>query len=114
MNGAAGVTVFKSVSGGARTGTDAAKIVSDGASATQLTQSVTVSPNTVYAVTFQAKINTTTATGVFRIALCDGDGTVLQNDAGVDLSYTRNVNGQVGTSYTQFTAFFSTPLPCKY
>lgn len=110
-NGSAGVTVFKSVAGGVRTGTDAAQITSDGTQATQLSQAINVSPNTVYAVTFQAKINTTTATGTFRIAFTDGDGNLLSNDAGTNLSYTVGVNGGSGvdTTYKQFTAFFSTP-----
>lgn len=109
INGDAGVTVFKSAAGGVRAGTDAAQITSDGAQATQLAQDVSLSPNTVYALTFQAKINTATATGTFRIALTDGDGTVLTDDAGAALSYTRNLNGQIGTAYAQFTVFFSTP-----
>lgn len=108
-NGDAGVTVFQAAGGGVRSGTSAAQITSDGASATQLYQNVTLAVNTVYAVTFQAKINTTTATGTFRIALTDDNGTVLQDDAGNALSYTRNVNGQIGTAYATFTAFFSTP-----
>lgn len=109
LNGSAGVTVFKSVAGGVRTGTDAAQITSDGSQATQLAQNVSLQINTVYAVTFQAKINTITGTGTFRIALSDGDGNILTDDAGTSLSYTRDLNGQIDTTYTQFTAFFSTP-----
>lgn len=109
VNGDAGITVFRSAGGGVRTGTDAAQITSDGTQATQLGQNVTLAVNTVYAVTFQAKINTTTATGTFRIALTDDNGNVLADDAGTPLSYTRNVNGQIGTAYATFTAFFATP-----
>lgn len=109
VNGDAGVTVFRSAAGGVRAGTDAAQITSDGVQATQLGQNVTLAVNTVYAVTFQAKINSATATGTFRIALTDDDGNVLADDAGNALSYTRNVNGQIGTSYACFTAFFATP-----
>lgn len=109
VNGDAGVTVFKSVAGGVRSGTDAAQITSDGSQATQLAQTVSLEPNTVYAFTFQAKIDTITGTGTFRIALSDGDGNILSNDAAASLSYTRDLNGQIGTSYSQFTVFFSTP-----
>lgn len=109
VNGSAGVTVFKSSGGGVRSGTDAAQITSDGSSATQLAQDVSLNINTVYAVTFQAKINSVTATGTFRIALTDTNGTVLTDDAGNNLEYTRDVNGQIGTSYANFTAFFATP-----
>lgn len=106
-NGSAGTQVLR-VADPVR-GTYAAQIVGDGSSATQLYQSVTLAINTVYAVSFQAKVNSLTATGTFRIALTDSTGTVLQDDAGTNLSYTRDLNGQITTSYQCFTAFFSTP-----
>lgn len=109
LNGAAGTTIFRSVAGGVRTATDAAQITSDGASATQLTQDVSVSVNTVYAACFFAKINATTATGTFRIALTDGDGTVINNDAGTPLSAEYDLNGEIDTTYAIHTVFFSTP-----
>lgn len=108
INGDAGVTIFRSAAGGMR-GLDAAKITSDGAQATQLGQDITVSVNTVYCVSVYAKINSHTATGVFRIALCDNNGNVLTDDAGTNLEYTRNVNGQVTTTFGLVSAFFSTP-----
>jgi hypothetical protein len=106
-NGSAGTQVLR-VADPVR-GTYAAQIVGDGSSATQLYQTVSLSINTVYAVSFQAKINTVTATGTFRIALTDSTGTVLADDAGANLEYTRNLNGEITTSYQCFTAFFSTP-----
>lgn len=108
INGDPGVTIFRSAAGGVR-GDDAAMITSDGAQATQLGQDVVLTVNTVYAVCAYAKINTLTATGTFRISLTDNNGNVLTDDAGNNLEYTRNVNGQVTTSYQAFTAFFATP-----
>ena len=108
INGDAGVTIFRSASGGVR-GDQAAIIQSDGAQATQLGQDITLEVNTVYAVCVYAKINTLTATGTFRIALTDNNSNVLLDDAGNSLSYTRNVNGEVTTSFQCFTAFFATP-----
>lgn len=108
VNGDAGVTVQRGTSDPVR-GSFYAEIVSDGAQATQLAQDITLTVNTVYAVCVYAKISATTATGTFRIALTDGDGNVLTDDAGNSLSYTRNVNGQVSATWAIFTAFFSTP-----
>jgi hypothetical protein len=107
LNGSAGVTVFRA-SGGVR-GAYAAQITSDGSSKTQLGQDITLSINTAYAVTVQAKVSGADGSGVFRMALTDDNGTVLQDDAGNNLSYTRNLSAQVTTSYQCFTAFFSTP-----
>ncbi len=108
-DGTPGVTVFKSAAGGVRSGTDAAKILSDGAQATQLTQNVSLQINTVYAVCAYVKVNSLDASGSFVISFTDADGNILTNDAGADLTYTRNLNGQVTTGYQIFTAFFSTP-----
>lgn len=107
-NGAAGVTVFRSAAGGLRS-TNALQITSDGAQATQVGQEVSLAVNTVYCISVYAKISSLTATGTFRMMLCDDNGTILTDDAGTSLSYTRNVNGQIGTSYAILTAFFSTP-----
>lgn len=112
VNGAAGVTVFKSVSGGVRSGTDAVYLQSDGSSATKLEQQISVSINTVYAVTFQAKMNTNSASGTLVVSLTDAAGTVINNDAGDPLSATYNLNGGAGeitTSYQLLTVFFSLP-----
>lgn len=109
VNGSFGTQVVRS-SDPVRAADDyAAQIVADGSNATQLYQAVTLNINTVYAVTFQAKIDSVTATGTFRVALTDDAGNVLTDDAGNNLEYTRNVNGQIGTSYANFTTFFATP-----
>lgn len=107
VNGDPGITVFRDT-GGVR-GDYTAKLLSDGAQATQLGQDVDLQVNTVYAVCVYAKIDTLVGSGTFRIALTDDNGTVLTDDAGTALSYTRNLNGQVTTSYQCFTAFFATP-----
>jgi hypothetical protein len=112
VNGSAGVTVFKSTSGGVRSGTDACYLLSDGSSTTKLAQDVSLSINTVYAVTFQAKMNSNSASGSLIVELTNSSGTVLTNDAGTALSATYALNGGAGeitTSYQLLTVFFSTP-----
>jgi hypothetical protein len=107
INGDAGVTVSRGT-GGVR-GNFTAVITSNGTQATQLGQDVTVQPNTVYCAVVYAKVNASDGTGVFRIALTDDNGTVLTNDAGTSLSYTRNLSAQVTSSFQCFTVFFQTP-----
>lgn len=109
ISGTAGTTILQDPSGGVRTSTKCLEIVGNGAETTQVAQDVSLSINTVYAVTFQAKINTLTATGTFRVCLTDGNNVLLSNDAGTSLSYTRDLNGQITTAYQQFTIFFQTP-----
>lgn len=109
VDGAAGVTVFRGVGAGVRTGTDAAQLTSDGSQATQLGQTITLAVNTVYAVTVQAKVSATGGAGTLVIQLTDGDGNVLTDDAGNNLTYSRNFTAQVTTNYQCFTAFFATP-----
>lgn len=109
ISGTAGSTILQDASGGVRTSTKCLEIVGNGSETTQVAQDVSLQINTVYAVTFQAKINTLTATGTFRVCLTDGNNVLLSNDAGTSLSYTRDLNGQITTSYQQFTVFFQTP-----
>ncbi len=112
IHGAAGTDVTRG-SGGVRSVDSSnqytAVITSDGASATQLTQAVSLTPNTVYAFSVQAKVSASDGSGIFRIALTDGNGNILTDDAGGSLSYTRNMSAQVTTNFQCFTAFFSTP-----
>lgn len=111
VDGEAGTTVLRSAAGGVRSGTDAAKLVSDGSQATQLAQDVSLSVNTVYAACVYAKINTVDGTGSLVVSLTDGDGNILQDDAGNNLTTSVGLNGGsgVGTSYGIQTVFFSTP-----
>lgn len=112
INGSAGSTVFKSITAGVR-GDDCVYLESDGSQATKLGQSVSLSTNTVYAVTFQAKMNSNSASGNLVVQLYDPDaGSVIDNDAGDSLQATYTINGgagNVGTSYDLFTVYFSTP-----
>lgn len=89
------------------------RLTSDGSTLIKLRQQFTstLEPLTLYAVTFCAKINTADATGAFRVALVDSGGTVVNDAQGNANSSTVGVNGGsgIGTSYTQFTAFFRTP-----
>lgn len=112
INGGAGVTVFESPSGGVR-GSDCVYLESDGAQTTKLAQALSLSINTVYAVTVQAKMNANSASGTFVLQLWDNTaGAVMTNDAGDDLEVTYALNGGAGeltTSYQLLTVFFSTP-----
>lgn len=107
INGSAGVTIFRGT-GGVR-GNYTAVITSDGASLTALAQSFNAAINTVYAVSVQAKMGSASATGNFAMCITDGNGTILNDDAGNPLSYTRDLNGQIGTSFAIITAFFAMP-----
>lgn len=109
VDGAAGVTVFKEAAGGVRTTGNAAKLLSDGAQATQLAQTVTLQTNTVYMITVQAKVSASDGSGTLVMQVTDGDGNVLTDDQGNSLTYSRDMNTQVTTSYQCFTFFFSTP-----
>lgn len=109
INGAAGTTVFQGTGGVRASNPTTAKITSDGAQATQLAQAVSLSINTVYCFSVQAKVSASDGSGIFRMALTDADGNVLTDDDGNDLSYTRNMSAQITTSWQCFTAFFSTP-----
>lgn len=109
VDGGAGVTIFKGSALGVRTGSNAAKIVSDGSQATQLAQTITLQTNTVYMLTVQAKVSAADGSGTMVMQVTDGDGNVLADDQGNSLTYSRNMSAQVTTSYQTFTFFFSTP-----
>lgn len=68
-----------------------------------------VEPNQVILMNLWAKIDTLDASGVVTFKLTDGNGTTLTNDASTSQSYTRNTNGNIGTSYTNITTSFQLP-----
>lgn len=114
INGTAGTQVIRGTAP-VRTGyTYSASIVSDGSSATQLTEAISLQPNTVYAFSIQAKMSATDGSGVFRIALTDGSS-ILTNDASANLSQTYTMSSgtasttNVGSAYAVFTVYFQTP-----
>lgn len=113
VDGSAGSTILNSVGGNVRSGYNAVSFVSDGALATKLSQSVSLTANVVYAVTFQAKMNANSASGTLVVQLYNPTtAAVLDNDAGDALQVTYNLNGGAGeltTSYQLLTVFFSTP-----
>ncbi len=109
IDGAAGVTVLRVVSGGLRTGTDACRLVSDGAQATQIAQNLSLAINTVYLFSVNAKVSASDGSGTLIIQLTDGDGNVLTDDAGNSLTYSRDMSTQVTTNYQNFTVAFATP-----
>lgn len=117
INGTAGTQVLRGSSPIRAGYSYSASIVSDGSSATQLAQAVSLQPNTVYAFSVQMKVSTTDGSGVARICLTNGDGsTILTNDATAVLSQTYTMSSgtpsttNVGTSYATFTVYFATPF----
>jgi hypothetical protein len=92
-------------------GTYAMKFTSDGSTLTTVRQqlSTSITTNTVYNLNLWAKVSSADASGVVRFRLTNSAGTTLTNDATTSLSYTRDTNGQIGTSFTQVNTFFQTP-----
>lgn len=112
INGVAGTQVFQGTSPVRSGYLYSASITSDGSSDTQLGQAVTLQSNTVYSFSVQAKISSLDSSGQFVISLNSGaGGSVLQNDAGNNLSQIVGMNGGSGltTGYKVFTAYFATP-----
>jgi hypothetical protein len=85
------------------------RFVSDGSTLTGISQAVTLSALTPYCLNLWARINTLDGSGTVIFKLTNGSGTTLTDAAGNSLTYTRNLNGQIGTSFTQVTQWFSTP-----
>lgn len=92
-------------------GTYSLKITSDGSTLTTFRQQLSsaVAPNKSYCLNLWAMMSSADASGVVRFRLTNSAGTTLTNDATTSLSYTRNTNGQIGTSMTQVSTFFQTP-----
>jgi hypothetical protein len=74
----------------------------------QLSTSI-VKPNQVICFNAWMKSSASDATGIVTIKLVDGAGATLTNDAGTSQAYTREMDGQIGTSFTNITTTFQTP-----
>lgn len=96
--------------------TSALKIIGNGSELTSLVQPfddaggtpTQLAPNTVYAVSFWTKVDSVPAAGVLRVALVNGSGTVINDDAGTANSTTVSLPGET-TTYAHHYAFFRTP-----
>lgn len=97
-----GVITFQVPGGGVRTGSNAAKLLSDGASLSELYQVVNVQPNTVYAFVMNILKSDAGANGTFRVRWTDGNG----NTVGTTLLTTIST---LSTSYTVLKGFLNTP-----
>jgi hypothetical protein len=107
--GAFGTDIFRESSNVLR-GDYAAKLLADGSTLVSLRQAVELDPNTVYGVVAFVKASATDGSGIFRIRLTNGSGTVLTDDAGNNLQVTADMASTISTSdFTTVTAFFSTP-----
>lgn len=86
--GTAGTTVFAAGSSDAYTNSNALKITGTGAELTSLTQDLTTAlaskPNGVYAINAWLKVSAVPSAGVVEIALVDGSGTIITDDASTD------------------------------
>lgn len=69
----------------------------------------TLTPNTVYHFTMRVKADVVPAAGVIKVALTDGSGTVINNNAGVANSITVTVSGFGSTDYQNVSGTFQTP-----
>lgn len=110
VTGTAGTNITRTTS--SKRGNYAIRLTSDGSTLLTFKQQLnsgSVRPNTVYILSYWAKIDTLDGTGIFRTRLVDGNGSVINNDASTANSYTRNLNGNIGTSYTFISTAFQTP-----
>ena len=115
--GTAGGTVFEAGSPNAYLGDKALRILGNGSQLTRISQVFAdagsgtggeLLPNTVYGVNVVVKVSATPAAGVLRVSLQDSTDTVLQDDAGTNLSYTVDLTG-LSTTYVQHPQTFRTP-----
>lgn len=90
-------------------GTYACRFVSDGTVLVSIKQAVTLLPLKVYSLNGFGKISSTDATGAVRFRLTDGSGTTLADDASTDNTLSKNVNGEIGATYSQVQTFWRTP-----
>jgi hypothetical protein len=108
--GTFGSTITRSSSN--KRGTYALALNSDGSTLLtfkqQLSSSI-VRPNQVLLLNLWAKIDTLDASGVVTFKLVDGAGSTISNDASTSQAYTRNTNGNIGTSYTNISTAFQLP-----
>jgi hypothetical protein len=111
VTGSAGTTVERD-SSLIKWGAYSIRFDSDGSTLLAVKQQLSTSlvkPNKVYLLNLWAKVDTLDASGIVRFRLVDGSGAVISNDAGTTNSYTRNVNGNIGTTYTNVSTSFQTP-----
>lgn len=115
--GTAGGTIFESGSPDIYLGAKALRILGNGAQLTRVSQAFddagagtagVLLPNTVYAVNVVTKVSSVPAAGVLRVSLQDSTDTVLQDDAGTNLSYTISLPGET-TTWAQHPQTFRTP-----
>ena len=109
--GAAGTTVVRDTTTKRGTGY-AMEFASDGStliSVKQQLSSSAIAANNVIALNLWAKVSAADASGIMRFRLVDGGGTVITNDAGNNLSFTKDTNTAIGTSFTNISGFFQLP-----
>lgn len=89
-------------------GTYDLQFVGNGSELTSLRQTITLSPNTVYAMNVWLKTDGSVAAGVLNIRLLDQSNAVISDNASSNLSFTQNVNS-LTSSYTAWSNWILTP-----
>lgn len=93
-------------------GTYALAITSNGSALYGVKQQLSTSivkPNQIIHFNSWMKVSSSDGDGILRIRLCDGAGTTLTNDASTSQAYSREMDGQIGTAYTNVSTTFQTP-----
>lgn len=90
------------------TGTKSLELVGDAAN-TALTQTITTSTQTLYAVNCWIYASVTPAAGVLEFALIDGGGNVINDDQGNQNLFTKSLTA-VTTTWLAVSGIFRTPL----
>ncbi len=104
--GTPSTTIFKGAS--AYMGSFDLQFTGNGAELTSLRQTITLSPNTVYACGFWAKNDGSLAAGVLRVRLVNGSNAVITDNAGNDNTFSVTLSALNGT-YAFQSGFFRTP-----
>jgi hypothetical protein len=105
--GTAGTHIFKNNLGN-YVGNGSIKFVGDGSTLMKIYQTVTVTPLTQYALNFFLRRSATPGASAIRVSLTDGSGTILQDAAGNNATFSLTLSGAT-TSYAAYGGFLRTP-----
>lgn len=103
----------------AYTGTYSLRLAGTGGTAGGITQQFNLAGGTtatlvaggVYAVNFVEQVSAVPAAGVLEIALVDGSGTIITDDAGTNNAVSVTLSGSSSTTFTSHQAYFRLPNP---
>ncbi len=107
--GTTGTQVFQGTASPTRTGVSYMRFTSDGSTLTGIAQPVALKSLTSYCLNLWARISSLDGSGTVVFKLVDNSNTTIVNALGTPQTVTRNLNGQIGTGWTQIQVFFQTP-----